>query len=68
MKQKRTIHVNVEITFEYDTEHPNYFDEGLAQATAIDMAIRPTRSIEDGVKLLQVCNKGMDAFWLINND
>ena len=66
MTHEKKIKVSVEITFEYDDEHPNYYDEGVTTATAIDMAIRPTRSIEDGVRLKRVCNEDMDAYWLIN--
>lgn len=68
MKQKKTIKVEVEITFEYDTDHPACWDEGIVDATAKDMAIQPTRSIVDGVKLLQVCNREEDIYWLIRND
>lgn len=67
MTHKKTIKVEVEITFEYDDEHFNYLDEQVAEATAKDMTIRPSRDIEDGVKLLQVCNREENAYWIINN-
>lgn len=63
---KRTIKIEVEITYEYDPTHRNYIDQDVAAATAMDMAIRPTRSIEDGVRLLQVRNEEQDYYWLIN--
>lgn len=68
MLKTETIKVEVEITFQYDTSHHSYIDDGVAAATAQDMAIRPTRSIEDGVKLLQVCNREQESYWLIKND
>jgi len=64
---KKTIKIEVEITYQYDPNHKNYFDEGLTDATAMDMAINPSRSIEDGVRLLQVCNQEKDYYWLIKN-
>ena len=63
---EKTIKIEVEITYEYDPNHRNYIDEGYANAVAMDMAINPSHSIEDGVKLLQVCNQEKDYWWLIN--
>lgn len=66
---RRTIKVEVEIEFEYDPNHFNLvgMGENYVDAIAKDMAIRPTKSIEDGVKLLRVCNRDEDAWWLIGN-
>ena len=69
-KIKKTIKVEVEIMFEYDPNHFNVvgMGEDYVDAIAKDMAIRPTKSIEDGVRLIHVCNREEDAWWLINAD
>ena len=67
-KETRTIKVEVEIMYEYDTNHYNTKGVGIDYIDAIakDMAIRPCKSVEDGVRLLHVCNRDEQAWWLIN--
>lgn len=68
MKHIAKTKIEVEITFEYDDEHYNFFSPKLAKATAIDLAIQPSRDTEDGVRLLEVCNKKKDIWWMIQNN
>ena len=65
---RRTVKVEVEIEYEYDPEHQDLvnFDEAYIDSVAKDMAIRPTKSIESGVRLIHVCNREDDSWWLIN--
>ena len=67
MKHRATTKIEVEITYEYDDAHFSYIDEDYARYSALDMAIRPTRSVEDGVKLIQVRNEENNYYWMINN-
>ena len=68
---RRTIKVEVEIEYEYD---PNHYalvgmGESYIDAVAKDMAIQPNGvSVVDGVRLLHVCNREEDAWWLINGN
>jgi hypothetical protein len=67
---RRTIKVEVEIEYEYDPNHHAQIGMGVeyADACAKDMAIQPNgHSIVDGVKLIHVCNREENAWWLINN-
>ena len=68
MIKKKTIKMEVEITFEYDTDHRNYMNESVSTATALDLAINPAQTIEDGVRLLEVCNREQDYWWMTNPD
>ena len=68
---KRTIKIEVEIEYEYNVNHRALvgMDESYIDACAKDLAIQPNgNSIVDGVRLLTVCNREEDAWWLINND
>ena len=67
--ERRTIKVEVEIEYEYDPNHPHQRGMGVeyADACAKDLAIRPNgNSIVDGVRLIHVCNRADDSWWLIN--
>lgn len=67
--ERRTIKVEVEIEYEYD---PNHYalagmDKSYIDACAKDLAIQPNgNSIVDGVRLIHVCNREDDSWWLIN--
>lgn len=68
-KERKTIKVEVEIEFEYDPNHFNVagMGEDYVDAIAKDMAFQnAARNIQDGVRLLHVCNREEDAWWLIN--
>lgn len=68
-KPRKTIKVEVEIEFEYDPNHFNVagMGEDYVDAIAKDMAFQnAARNIQDGVKLIHVCNREEDAWWLIN--
>ncbi len=68
--EKRTVKIEVEIEYEYDPKHHDIIGmgESYVDAVAKDMAIRPSRSIESGVRLLCVCNRDEDSYWLINKE
>ena len=66
--ERRTIKVEVEIEYEYDPNHPVQKGMGVefADACAKDLAIQPNgNSIVDGVRLIHVCNREEDAWWII---
>lgn len=63
-KQIKTTTIELEITFEYDDAHFNLSAERMAEATAIDMVVRPSKSIEDSVELLSVCDSSNETYWL----
>lgn len=65
MTHEKEVKVEVTIRYRYDDENPRYIDERVAEATAIDLAIRCDRDIEDGVQLIQVYNPDMEAYWLL---
>lgn len=70
-KVKRTIKVEVEIEYEYDPKHPNVvgMSDDYVNAIAKDMAFEnAARNIQDGVRLIHVCNREEDAWWLINHE
>lgn len=70
-KKRKTIKVEVEIEFEYDPKHYNVagMSEGYVDAIAKDMAFEnAARNIQDGVRLIHVCNREEDAWWLGNSD
>ena len=64
MKKIKTTKIELEITFEYDDAHFNLSAERMATATAIDMVVRPSESIEDSVKLISVCDSTNETYWL----
>lgn len=69
-KLRKTIKVEVEIEFEYDPNHFNVSGMGdeYVDAIAKDMAFQnAARNIQDGVKLIHVCNRDENAWWLINS-
>lgn len=66
--ERRTIKVEVEIEYEYDPNHPAQrgMSVEFADACAKDLAIQPNgNSIVDGVRLIHVCNREENAWWLI---
>lgn len=65
MTHEKEVKVEVTIRYRYDDENPRYIDERVAEATAIDLAIRCDRDIEDGVQLIRVYNPDMEAYWLL---
>ena len=68
-KKRRTIKIEVEIEYEYEPGHHALkgMGESYIDAVAKDMAIQPNgNSIVDGVRLIHVCNREEDAWWLIN--
>jgi len=65
MKHKRTITETIEITYEYDDEHPHYFCQSFVDTTAACMTINPSISIEDGVRLLKVETADHESIWYI---
>lgn len=60
---KRKIKVEVEITYEYNPEEG--VGQGWYDAVAKDLAIRPAEWEEDGVRLITVCNREEDSWWMI---
>ena len=69
--ERRTIKVEVEIEYEYDPNHPTQKGMGVefADACAKDLAIQPNgNSIVDGVRLIHVCNREENAWWLIKKE
>lgn len=69
--ERRTIKVEVEIEYEYDPNHPTQKGMGVefADACAKDLAIQPNgNSIVDGVRLIHVCNREENAWWLIKRE
>jgi len=65
MTHEKEVKVEVTIRYRYDDENPRYIDERVAEATAIDLAIRCDRDIEDGVQLIRVYNPDTEAYWLL---
>lgn len=65
MTHEKEVKVEVTIRYRYDDEIPRYIDERVAEATAIDLAIRCDRDIEDGVQLIRVYNPDTEAYWLL---
>ena len=65
MTHEKEVKVEVTIRYRYDDENPRYIDERVAEATAIDLAIRCDRDIEDGVQLIRVYNPDMETYWLL---
>lgn len=65
MTHEKEVKVEVTIRYRYDDENPRYIDEQVAEATAIDLAVRCDRDIEDGVQLIRVYNPDMEAYWLL---
>jgi len=69
-KPRKTIKVEVEIEFEYDTKHHNVagMGENYVDAIAKDMVFEnAARNIQDGVRLIHVCNREENSWWLINS-
>ena len=64
MIKTKTIKVEIEITFEYDTDKMR-FDESYCEAVAKDNTIRPYEGIEDGVRILKVCDQAHDTYWKV---
>jgi len=64
---RRTIKVEVEIEYEYNPEEKKLrgMDESYLDAVAKDLAIRPAEWEEDGVRLITVCNREEDSWWMI---
>ena len=64
---RRTIKVEVEIKYAYNPEKNKLrrMSESYLDAVAKDLAIRPAEWEEDSVRLITVCNREEDSWWMI---